>query len=118
MAPSPTQTVYDFLLRGFHATPASQPEARWEWLVAAHVATQQVFSLHWRIHWQMLRFAVQTRDYAEAAGQALRLALVPVGHLIGRLPIGNTGRADVSAFTPMTVSERSRALIRAASADR
>lgn len=31
------------------------------------------------------------------------LLLVPLGHLTGRLPIGNPGRAHVSAFRPMAV---------------
>ncbi|MCW5627584.1 MAG: DUF3703 domain-containing protein [Rhodoferax sp.] len=33
----------------------------------------------------------------------LRLALVPLGHATGRLPIGNSGRSDVSAFSAMAV---------------
>ncbi|MFD2377205.1 DUF3703 domain-containing protein [Ottowia pentelensis] len=43
---------------------------------------------------------MRTRDWPEVAGQLLRLALVPLGHLSGRLPIGNPGRATVSAFEP------------------
>ena len=34
----------------------------------------------------------------------LRIALVPIGHLSGRLPRGNIGTSNVSAFTPMAVS--------------
>ena len=41
------------------------------------------------------------RDLREAGGQVLRLALVPLGHALTRLPIGNTGRARVSALAPM-----------------
>jgi hypothetical protein len=33
----------------------------------------------------------------------MRIALVPVGHLLGRLPVGNTGGANVSAFKPMAI---------------
>ena len=33
--------------------------------------------------------------------QLLRLALVPLGHALARLPMGNIGRARVSAFAPM-----------------
>ena len=43
----------------------------------------------------------QLRDAREAAGQLLRLALVPLGHALARLPMGNIGRARVSAFAPM-----------------
>ena len=48
---------------------------------------------------------------AEAFGQLFRLALVPLGHLTGRLPAGNPGRATVSAFRPMPVRADLRALI-------
>jgi hypothetical protein len=40
---------------------------------------------------------------ATASGHRLRLALVPLGHLVGCLPIGNTGGANVSAFAPMAI---------------
>ena len=33
----------------------------------------------------------------------LRTALVAFGHLFGRLPRGNTGAANVSAFAPMNI---------------
>jgi Protein of unknown function (DUF3703) len=59
----------------------------------------------------MLAFATQQRDFPEMAGQLLRLALVPVGHLLGRLPAGNSGRATVNAFSPMALDERSKELI-------
>ncbi|HEX5514904.1 MAG TPA: DUF3703 domain-containing protein [Gammaproteobacteria bacterium] len=38
----------------------------------------------------------------EVAGQILRMA-ASVGSLVGVLPIGNTGRATVSAFKPMPI---------------
>ena len=54
-------------------------------------------------HNLMLGLSLRTRDWSEAAGQVLRLALVPLGHLSGRLPLGNPGRATVSAFEPLPV---------------
>lgn len=106
--------IYAFLLRGFQAAAREPPETRWNWLIAAHVAVQQQYSLHWRVHWEMLLFALETRDYREAAGQVFRLALVPLGHASGRLPLGNTGRANVNAFRPMALSDQTRALLFAA----
>jgi hypothetical protein len=108
------QEIYAFLMQGFSAAAPEQMENRWEWLIAAHVAVQQQYSLHWRVHREMLRFALELRDYREAAGQLLRLALVPLGHAVSRLPAGNTGRANVNAFQPMAVSDRTRALVSAA----
>ena len=64
---------------------------------------QRDFGRHWRMHVTMLRAAWALRDGRELLGQLLRLSLVPLGHLFGRLPLGNTGRSNVSAFTPMDV---------------
>ena len=79
----------------------STGEQRWQQLMAAHVIGQHVLRLHFDSHWRMLRQALSERDSAEAAGQLLRLALVPIGHAASRLPAGNIGRATVSAFRPM-----------------
>jgi hypothetical protein len=59
----------------------------------------------------MLRHALQLRDGREVAGQLLRLALVPAGHLLDRLPRGNTGRTTVPATLPMDMPPAISALI-------
>ena len=59
----------------------------------------------------MLRLALRTRDLREALGQIFRLSLVPFGHLLGRLPIGNPGTADVSAFSTQEIPHSLRKLI-------
>ena len=74
---------------------------RWRLLMAAHVAGQYRLRLHWDSHVRMLGQAWRERDPREVAGQLLRLALVPLGHALQRLPAGNVGRATVSAFAPM-----------------
>nr|WP_262504090.1 DUF3703 domain-containing protein [Sphingosinithalassobacter sp. CS137] len=47
----------------------------------------------------------------EASGQIARLALAPLGNLTGRLPIGNTGRSDVSAFARLEIPSDLRAVL-------
>lgn len=98
-------------LAAFEATMATarerlakrEPTTALTLLERAHVLGQSDFSLHWRVHVMMLRAAVVLVDAREARGQVLRLALTPFGHLFNRLPEGNTGRANVSAFAPMPV---------------
>jgi len=72
----------------------------WNAIGRAHIVAQPFLALHLSAHWHMLGFAIALRD---SAGQLLRLALVPPGSLTGRLPVGNTGRARISAFRPMPV---------------
>jgi hypothetical protein len=109
--PEHTRRTYRQLMLGFNESAGQDHEARWAWLMAAHIVGQQNFGLHSHSHIAMLRFALQTRNYPEAAGQLMRLSLVPLGHLAGRLPAGNSGRATVSAFMPMAVDPALRELI-------
>jgi|GEM_PF-181263 len=99
--PLHTQRAFDHLLAAFASDAGAPSATRWRGLEAAHVLGQTTLSLHWRSHTAMLRYALQLRDLREAGGQMLRLALVPLGHALARLPIGNTGRARVSALAPM-----------------
>lgn len=92
--------------------PAPDRHARWTVLMAAHVVGQHRLPLHWDSHVRMLRQALHEGDLREAAGQLLRLALVPLGHALRRLPAGNVGRATVSAFAPMEPPPDVAALVR------
>ncbi len=103
--------VFDVLVRRFAEGGALPSAERWRPLEAAHVVGQQRFALHCRSHVLMLRYAVEQRDWPEALGQALRLALVPPGHLLGRLPAGNIGRATVPALRPMGPRPELEALV-------
>lgn len=85
------------------ANAAASLKQAWLYLEAAHVLGQLHLKPHIQTHVQMLALSLRTRDWPEAVGQLLRLALVPLGHLSGRLPLGNPGRATVSAFQPLPV---------------
>lgn len=80
-------------------------------LERAHVLGHLDFVPHLRVHWQMLRAGWAAGDRREVLGQLMRIALVPVGHLAGRLPRGNTGGANVSAFEPMAIPPELERLI-------
>jgi hypothetical protein len=55
--------------------------------------------------------ALRRRNGHEVVGQTLRLMLAAPGSISGRYPVGNTGGADVSAFSPMAVPEDLRPLL-------
>lgn len=105
------RAAFDHLLTSFALHPDAPPALRWRWLEAAHVLGQTSLPLHWRSHTAMLRYALALVDAREATGQLLRLALVPLGHLLARLPLGNIGRSHVSAFRPMVPSAEVTALM-------
>ncbi|MDH4566434.1 DUF3703 domain-containing protein [Pseudomonas sp. BN414] len=92
------------------ALAAHEPERAWPWLERAHILTQRLALAHTRSHWLMLRAGWQQGDYREVLGQALRM---PAALLFSRIwvPLGNTGRARVSAFKPMPMAEELRQLL-------
>ncbi|MDG9669406.1 DUF3703 domain-containing protein [Hahella sp. CR1] len=78
----------------------------------AHVLGQRRLGWHFHVHLWMLRVGWAKRDRREILGQLWRLLLTPLGHLTGRLPIGNTGGANVNAFTPMPVRKELERVLR------
>lgn len=100
--PERSQAVAWLLARARAAGPA--PE-RWAWLEAAHVLGQPVWRLHARSHAAMATQAWADGDARELLGQGLRWVLTLPAHLLQRLPAGNSGRARLSPFAPMAVSD-------------
>jgi len=93
-------------MSAYRAAKASQDiVTAWAALERAHIISQPFLGPHIANHWSMLLFAVEQRDWRELAGQALRLALAPLGALTGRIPTGNTGRSNVSPFLAMPVAD-------------
>jgi len=105
--------VYARLVDGAAATDPSTRtlEERWTWLMAAHVVGQHQVGLHFDSHRRMLELAHETRDWREVAGQLLRIGLLPLGHLLGRIPRGNIGRATVGVIEAMEPPEAVQRLV-------
>jgi len=78
------------------AKTAVSVDQAWLYLEAAHVVGQLHIRPHLQTHAQMFNLSVRTRDWSETVGQLFRLVLVPLGHLSGRLPLGNLGRSTMS----------------------
>ncbi len=71
-------------------------------LERAHVLGQRHYVPHVINHYWMLKVGWRSRDVREVLGQILRI-VGSVGSLIGWIPIGNTGGANVSAIKPMPI---------------
>lgn len=112
---TPLESAYRGEIAAFAAAERGGDAAlAWTSLERAHILSQRRLMLHLDVHAVMLGFALRRREWGEVGGQVLRLLLAPLGALLGRIPIGNTGRANVSAFTPMAVPEDLRAVLAAA----
>lgn len=75
----------------------------WRLLEDAHVLSQPWVRPHVRVHVAMLSLGWSQRNRAEVVGQLGRLIVAGPGSAFGRYPVGNTGRAAVSAFEPMPI---------------
>jgi len=82
------------------AMAAGHAAQGWRALELAHVIGQSRFRLHLQVHLAMLGAAIRHKDCKEIGAQLLRLFLVPLGHLLGRLPAFNPGSGRVGALTP------------------
>ncbi len=85
------------------AVEAGDDDRAWHHLERVHIVSQPYLGPHLVSHGAMLGFAIRRRDWSEVLGQMVRITLAPLGSLTGRLPVGNTGRSNVSAFAPMPI---------------
>ena len=86
-------------------------EEAWHHLERAHVVAQDRLRPHGVSHWRMLELAWKTRDWRELLGQIFRLSLAPIGNITSRLPTGNSGRSNVSAFARMEIEPEIRRVL-------
>ncbi len=77
----------------------------WYHLERAHILSQPSARHHTRIHALMFVTALWITDVRELAGQVVRILVAGIGSLLGRFPVGNTGRARVPVNEPMEIPE-------------
>lgn len=93
-----------------HALLVGDLPAAFASLERAHILSQRRPLWHAQSHWLMLRAGWQARDWREVAGQLPRIVAALLFSRIW-VPLGNNGRARVSAFKPMPVSDELRRLL-------
>lgn len=85
------------------ASQASDAGCAWHHLERAHILSQPFVAAHVASHGHMLRLAVVSRSPHEAVGQIIRIVAAGPASAVGRIPVGNTGRADVPLRREMPV---------------
>ena len=92
------------------ATVERQIEVAFHHLERAHILSQRHTLEHVHVHWLMLRLGASTGAWREVVGQSTRIVAAAVFSRIW-VPIGNTGRAHVSAMKPMSVPDDLRSVL-------
>ena len=68
----------------------------WPHLERAHILSQPWAWPHTKVHAVMLRQALRDRDAHETIGQMVRIIVAGPGSLVGKYPVGNTGRTTMA----------------------
>jgi len=86
-------------------------DGAWRHLERAHILSQPSAWLHTRVHASMIVLAIMVMDVRELFGQVVRILVAGIGSLVGRYPVGNTGRARVPIAQPMAIEPDLQAVL-------
>jgi len=84
----------------------------WRQLERAHIIGQSWPKEHSHTHWLMLKFGLKIKNTKEIVGQVPRLIFGGVKSFVGKIPVGNTGGADVPPLQPMEIPEDLQRIIK------
>ncbi len=84
----------------------------WRHLERAHVIGQPYPIEHTVVHWKMLLFGIKIKNKNEIIGQIPRLLVGGVKSFVGKIPLGNTGGANVPPMQPMEIEQDLLTIIR------
>jgi hypothetical protein len=108
---SALRTAYEAELSAANtAKGGGSVEVAFHHLERAHILSQRYTLAHVHVHWLMLRLGASVGAWREVIGQSKRIVAATVFSRIW-VPIGNTGRAHVSAIKPMAVPDDLRSLL-------
>lgn len=91
------------LYRKYFAADDLQPA--WRHLERAHIIGQPWAVEHTEVHWIMLGFGFSIKNWREILGQIPRLLVGGVKSFVGKIPVGNTGGANVPPLCPMEIPD-------------
>lgn len=77
----------------------------WNHLERAHIIVQKYPVAHTEVHWKMLKFGLKIKNSKEVIGQIPRLIFGGVKSFVGKIPIGNSGGANVPPLKTFEISE-------------
>ncbi len=77
----------------------------WHHLERAHIIGQLYPVEHTYAHWLMLKFGIQIKNAREISGQLPRLLVGGVKSFVGKIPVGNSGGANIPPLRPLPLPE-------------
>lgn len=93
------------LIEAFNAFEKKHYQQSWQHLERAHILGQPYPYEHTAVHWKMLCFGIRIKNFKEVIGQIPRLLVGGIKSFVGKIPVGNTGGANVPSLKPMEIPE-------------
>ena len=94
---------------------AGNLQQAWQHLERAHIIGQSFPYEHSYVHWKMLQFGFRIKSGKEIIGQIQRLLIGGVKSFVGKVPIGNTGGANIPPLNPLPIAPELEQLLSKAS---
>lgn len=94
---------------------AGNLQRAWQHLERAHIIGQSFPYEHSYVHWKMLQFGFMIKSGKEIIGQIPRLLIGGVKSFVGKVPIGNTGGANIPPLKPLPIDPELEQLLSKAS---
>ncbi len=102
--PEKLKIYFDKEIKLYHETfEAGELQVAWRHLERAHILGQAYPLEHSYAHWLMLKFGIRIKSSKEVMGQIPRLLVGGVKSFVGKIPVGNTGGANVPPLEPMEI---------------
>lgn len=111
--PRGLKSSYNQELAAYEAYLAANDLSRaWRQLERAHILGQPWAVEHTHVHLLMLKFGFKSKNWQEILGQIPRLLVGGVKSFVGKIPVGNTGGANVPPLRPMEIPEDIKEMIK------
>ncbi len=102
-------------LYNYHAAlQQNDLQAAWRHLEKAHVIGQAYPYEHSYVHWKMFLFGIKIKNGKEILGQIPRLLVGGVKSFVGKIPLGNTGGANIPPLKTLPIEEEIEAVFKKA----
>jgi hypothetical protein len=76
-----------------------------------HILAQSNIFLHLLAHFLMFGCALYFKDFKESFAQIVRLLVTIPGHILGKVPVGNTGWSSVGLLETMPIPEDLKSVV-------
>lgn len=114
--PKSLKKYYNLELKEYYTNfKSGNFQVSWKHLERAHIIGQAYPLEHTYAHWKMLKFGIKIKSIKEIFGQIPRLLVGGIKSFVGKIPVGNTGGANVHPLKSLPINEDILAIFKQAS---